>query len=206
MKILLVYFFLFFSSDEKFLKEIPQYENDSYFKQKVYSEHNWQSFYQLKEANAKVNPENYDYHFLNAAFFFATNKQREKSNKPALKFSAALRDAACVHTHQMIEKNFFDHYNSRKPKLYSPEKRMALFGIKDVETGENCDLNYVEDDEEITYIQLAEKIVDDFYHSPGHKKNMLRKSFSYLGCAVEFELSEKKGAWYFKATQDFCSR
>ena len=54
-----------------------------------------------------------------------------------------------------------------------------------------------------TYIDLAEKIVDDWFHSPPHRKNMLGKEFTHLGCAAMFETKDKQGARYIKATQDF---
>jgi len=188
---------------EKFLHEIPAYQKDSYFKLKVYTEHNAKSFYQLKEANEIINPDNYDLHLLNAAVFFSTNKLREEKKLKALQFSAGLRDAAVVHTQQMVDRKFFSHMNSKTPKLRSPDERMKMFGATFTACSENIDWNNILVPSNTTYLQLADKIVDAWFHSPPHKKNMLSKQFSHLGCAAVFEQKNKNGARYIKATQDF---
>jgi uncharacterized protein YkwD len=194
---------LAFNAGDKFLNKITAYQKDSYFKQKVYADHNWKSFYKLSEAQAVVDPNNYDLHLLSAAVFFATNKMRENKHAKPLQFAPQLRNAAVVHTEQMIEKNFFDHFNRLTPELRSPEQRMGLFGIAATDMAENVDYTYIQLSQNITYIQLAEKIVDDFYDSPPHRKNLLGKEFSRLGCAAIFEMHDKDGARYLKATQDF---
>src|SRR3954467_5614133 len=118
MKVFLLIFAFFFLADsgEKYLADIPSYQKDSYFKQKVYEEHDWKSFYQLKEANEVVDPNDYDFHLLNAAIFFSTNKRREEKKLKPLKFSAGLRDAAVIHSYQMVAKNLVNHMNNKKPK------------------------------------------------------------------------------------------
>ena len=199
----LILFVTIYSGGEKFLNEIPLYQQESYFKQKVYAEHDYKSFYTLKEPNQIVNPDKYDLHLLNAAVFFATNKLREEKKLKPLKFSAELRNAAVVHTQQMIEKKFFNHINNRAPKLRNPDDRIKLYGVETNAAGENIDLNNISMPSSTTYLQVAEKIVDDFYHSPEHRKTMLSKSYSYLGCAAMFEEKDKDGVRYFKATQDF---
>ena len=192
------------NSGDRFLNKIALYQKDSYFKQKVYADHDWKSFCKLPEAQAIVDPSNYDLHLLNAAVFFATDKMRESKHAKPLQFSSQLRNAAVVHTDQMVEKNFFDHFNRSTPALRSPEQRIGLFGISASTTlAENVDYTFIEVSSNITYIQLAEKIVEDFYNSPPHRKNMLGKEFTYLGCAAIFEPHDKNGARYVKATQDF---
>jgi uncharacterized protein YkwD len=193
---------LAFDAGDKFLSTIEPYQKDSYFKKQVYDEHDWKTFYEMKESNKAVNPNNYDLHLLNAAVFFATNKLRESKGFKALKFAPPLRDAAVVHTEQMIEKNFFEHYNPVTHKLHSPEDRFKMFGVEATDEGENIDMTYIEPGE-ITYLQLAEQIVKDLYDSPPHRKIMLGKGFTYLGCAAIFESKNKNGVRYVKATQDF---
>jgi len=192
-----------FNSGEKYLDKIELYQKDSYYKQKVYTEHNWKSFSQLKEVQAVVDPTNYDLHLLNAAVFFATNKMRESKGSKALQFSSQLRNAATVHTSQMIEKNFFDHFNRLTPALRSPEQRIKLFGVTSTTLAENVDYTNIPVNSNTTYLQLAEKIVKDFYDSPPHRKNMLGLEFTHLGCAAIFEAHDKQGVCYIKATQDF---
>jgi len=189
---------------EKFLEEIPLYQKESYFKAKVYAQHDWKSFFELKEANAVVNPDDYDLHLLNAAVFFATNRLRAEKKQKQLLFSAPLRDAAVVHSWQMAEKKFLNHFNNRVPKLRSPNDRMQLFGVPETTEGENIDWNSIEPG--TTYAQVAKLIVDDFFHSSEHRKTMLSKSFTRLGCAAVFETKDKDGVRYFKATQNYASQ
>ena len=194
---------LAFNAGDRYLNKISLFQKASYFKQKVYAEHDWKSFYKLRESQAPVNPNNYDLHLLNAAIFFATEKMRESKGAKPLQFSPSLRNAAVVHTDQMVEKNFFDHINKATPALRAPEQRIKLFGITQVDLAENVDYNYISIESESTYIQLAEKIVDDLYDSPPHRKNMLARQYTHLGCAAIFEPVDKDGARYVKATQDF---
>lgn len=203
--LLLLTFLLVRVDGEKFLQDIPLYQKDSYFKQKVYTEHDWKSFSVLKEAAQIVEPNNHDLHLLNAAIFFATNKVRENKNLKPLKFSAELRDAAVVHSQQMIDKNFFDHFNTKTHQLHSPEDRMKLFGTNAAAMGENLDLNNIDMPSKTTYVQLADKIVDEWMHSAPHRKTMLSKTYSLLGCGAVFEKKDKNGARYVKATQDYAS-
>ncbi len=188
---------------DRFLSKIDLYQKDSYFKTKVYAQHNWKSFYDLPDAKKAIDPQNYDMHLLSAAVFFSTNKLRESKGMKVFKFSSGLRDAAVVHSHQMVEKNFFDHFNGRTPALRTPEQRMKLFGVTPNATAENVDLNYMALDGKTTYLQLADVIVDALYHSPPHRKNMMNKIYGHLGCGAVLEFKNRDGVRYVKATQDF---
>jgi uncharacterized protein YkwD len=190
-------------SGEKLLFEITAYQKDSYFKQQVYLVHTWETFYQLKEANEIVHPDRYDMHLLNAALFFSTNKLRTKKKLPTLIFLSGLRDAAVVHSYQMTEKKFFNHINHQSLKLRAPDDRIKLFVTGFRGLGENIDWNNIAMPSNITYVQLADKLVDAWYRSPPHKKAMLSKQYSHLGCAAVFESKNKNGVRYVKATQDF---
>ena len=201
--ILLFLFLLVDTTGAEYLAEISLYQKDSYFKQTVYQEHTWQTFEQLKEAKQVVNPASYDLHLLNAAVFYATNKLRDKKGLDQLKFGAGLRDAAVLHTSQMVEKKFFDHFNNKNRKLRSPEDRIKLYVMEYSASGENVDYNYITLPSRTTYWQVAEAIIDDFLHSPPHKKIMLSKNLNHLGAAAQFEIKSKNGLHYYKATQDF---
>jgi len=204
MKNLLLLALLFLNPDgSKFLNMIPLYQRESYFKQKVYEENDPKAFYALEPPNQIVDPNNYDLHLLNAAVFFATNKVRQDKRLKPLSFSAQLRDAALVHSQQMIDKRFFDHFNNKTRPLRSPEDRMKLFGVEAEAMGENIDWNNIEMPSRVTYIQLADKIVDAWMHSSPHRKTMLSKTYSHLGCAAVFESIDKNGVRYIKATQDY---
>jgi len=194
---------LAFDTGEKYLGKINLYQKNSYYKQQAYAELDWKRFYQSLPAQSIVDPNSYDLHLLSAAVFFATEKMRESKHVKTLQFSQQLRDAAVVHTQQMIEKNFFNHFNPLTPALHSPEQRMQLFGVKSSSLAENVDYTFIVIGSNTNYIQLAEKIVKDFYDSPPHRKNMLGKEFTHLGCAAIFEPNNKQGARYVKVTQDY---
>ncbi|MFM2305494.1 MAG: hypothetical protein RLZZ367_163 [Bacteroidota bacterium] len=191
-------------ADTDYLADIPLYQKESYYKQKVYAEHDWKSFYTLKDASQVVNPDNYDMHLLNAAIFYATNKVRAGKHLHELKYNAGLRDAAVVHSQQMVDKKFFDHYNNKTRKLRSPEDRIKMYGNANAQAmSENLDYNNIAMPSKITYLQLADKLVDDWMHSTPHRKTMLSKGYSHLGCGAVFEAKDKTGYRYIKATQDY---
>jgi uncharacterized protein YkwD len=197
--------FCSFDSGNKYLDKIRLYQKDSYFKEQVYQDKDQKGFYAMKEPNQSIDPDNYDLHLLGAAVFFATNKLRVSKGLKPFKYSNQLRDAAVIHTSQMIEKNFFDHFNNFTPALRSPEQRMKICGVNADATAENVDYNHLLRSDHATYIQLAETIVDVLYHSPPHRKNLLNKIYTQCGCAAIFESKDKQGARYVKATQDFSS-
>jgi uncharacterized protein YkwD len=203
--LLLFIFLSAFGSGEKYLDKIPLYQQDSYFKSKVYAEHTWKTFYKLKEANEPIDANKYDMHLLGAAVFFATNKLREEKGAKAFQFSPELRDAAVVHSWQMIEHNFFDHFNHFNPALRAPDQRIHLFKPNAMAYAENIDLNHIIVSQSTTYIQLGEKIVKELYNSPPHRTNMMNKAYHYTGCSAIFEAHDKTGARIVKATQDFSS-
>lgn len=191
-------------SGNVYLDRIELYAKDSYFKEQVYAEKDWKSFKEMTEAQRVIDPKNYDMHLLNAAVTFAGNKLREEKKLKQLKFSAGLRDAALVHTYEMVTRKFFDHYNRKDRKLYSPQQRIQMFIPNPAAIAENCDENFIIPGEKISYWQMGERIIKHLYGSPPHKENMLSKSYDYVGWGVVFEsLPRKGGAYYLKATQDF---
>lgn len=195
--------FLLLPDGEKWLREIALYERSSYFKTTVYAEHTPQSFFALKEVSQPIDYRTYDMHLLNAAVFFATNQLRERKKLPPLVFNAGLRNAAVVHTNQMIDKRFFDHMNNKTRALRTPDDRLALFVPTYTAGGENIDYNHVGLQAKATYADVAKLIVDDFFESAPHKKNMLSKNFNALGCGAMLELKPEGDQIYFKATQNF---
>lgn len=188
---------------DSFLEEVSLYSVDSYFKDKVYSDHNYKSFFQLKEANQALDANRYDMHLLNAAVFFATNQLRDKKELKQLQFAPGLRNAAVVHSYQMVEKKFFDHFNNKTRKLRSPDDRIKLYHTNFSATGENIDYNHIPVSGKTSYAEVGKLIVDDFFHSAPHKKIMMNKLYNQLGCAVYFETKPKDGLVYFKATQNY---
>jgi uncharacterized protein YkwD len=61
--------------------------------------------------------------------------------------------------------HFFDHYNSFEPALKKPLDRFKALNIEFVSYAENCHKEFLEDDE-ITYLQLAQQAIESLYNSP----------------------------------------
>lgn len=187
---------------EKILSTIPGYEKESYYKKQVYKEHDWKSFYALQDVNASINPDEFDLHLLNAALFFATNKERTKHGKPNFEFNSLLRDASLLHTNEMIKRNFFSHTNSRNKKLDKPESRLRFCGLQPTALAENINYEFIA--ENASYLSLSESIVKSLMDSPPHRKNMMG-NYKLLGTSILFEVKENGGYRYCKATQDFAT-
>ena len=187
---------------ESYLKAVEGYAADSYFKEEVYRAHTWQTFGQLPEPNQAMSETQPDLHLLNAALFFATNELRHRYKKPEFRYSATLRDAAVVHTHEMVSRHFFSHTNSRNRKWDKPDSRIRQCGPLPRALAENIDYQYLEEGD--TYLSFARKVVQHLYDSPPHRKNMLG-SYTHLGTCSMMEAKDRQGYRYLKSTQDFAT-
>lgn len=183
-----------------YLKKFEAYQQKSYYEQKVYQEHTFQSFYLLEDIQQPISLESFDVHLLNACLFFATNKLRAIKNKPPLQFDAKLKDAAAIHSYQMATRHFFNHYNYYESKIKTPENRLHYVGINYSMYAENCSKRYLEDDA-ISYIQLAQQIIEGWYNSPGHRTNLMMPTLKY--CALSAAIEKSKKDVYIVVTQNF---
>ncbi len=186
----------------KYLNDIKGFGEDSFFKHEVYTKADWQRFEELPEVNEKVNADQFNLHVMNACLFYASNKLRLMKKSPMMNNSEALRNAALVHTNEMVTRNFYSHINAKNSELRAPDQRMKLFGITNVLMAENIH-DYPFLNNEVTYLQLAQKIMDDFYKSEGHRQNLLNKSFNYTGCAAMPYSDGKSNFRFVKVTQCF---
>lgn len=106
--------------------------------------------------------------------FELTNDERVKRGLPALERMAALDDIARIHSVNMVEKGFFSHTDHLRR---SPSKRMGEYYPNIIgATGENIAMHFGPDEETV-----ANKLVSAWMKSPGHRANILRKSFTHLG-------------------------
>jgi uncharacterized protein YkwD len=136
--------------------------------------------------------------------FFAVNKYRESKGVAPLKFEPRLRDAASIHSYEMVKKNFFDHMNNTDPKLRGPDTRIALCGYHGQKLSENLARNYADRGRPLTYTQLADKTIEALSKSKEHNQHMLDPDLEKLGCAAIFEsTATAEGVIYFRLTQDF---
>ncbi|EJP6471931.1 MULTISPECIES: CAP domain-containing protein [unclassified Clostridium] len=99
------------------------------------------------------------------------NAERAKAGLPALKANAELSNVARLKSQDMIDKKYFSHTS---PTYGSPFDMMKKFGIKYSAAGENIASGY----------PTAKAVVDGWMNSPGHRANILNKSFTEIGVGL----------------------
>jgi uncharacterized protein YkwD len=194
--------FTLFSNENKFLKKFTNYIKTSYYAENVYKEHSWQSFYALNDVHQTIQTDSIDLHLLNACLFFATNKLRAIYKLPAFTMDIRLKNAASIHSYQMSINHFFSHENPYVPAIKTCSYRLKICGIQPVAgSAENCHKTFVDDDT-LTYIELAQNIIESFFNSPEHKRNLMYPSFNYAACGVAY-IFEDDEMVSLLVTQDF---
>ena len=205
MKSLTIFLLSFLSlpiDPEAYLNNIKGFAHESFFKTEVYTKHDWQSFEKLPEPNTTVQTKDFDLHLMNACLFFVSNKMRQSKKVAPFNYSEGLRNASLVHSNEMVTKQFYSHINSKSTELRAPDNRMGMFGISNVPMAENIHrFPFVEN--QVTYLKLAQDIMDDFYKSEGHRQNLMNKSFTHTGTAATWEYSTKEKYHFAKVTQCF---
>jgi uncharacterized protein YkwD len=187
-----------------YLARVTKYNEASLFEDARYKEIDWAKFYKMDEPNELVDPVNYDFDLLNAAMFYAVNKYRASKGIAPFKFDPRLRDAATIHSYEMVKRNFFDHINYYDEKIISPDKRMELCGYQGQKLAENLARSYADRGRPLTYTQLADKVVMELSKSKEHNRHLLDPTLEKLGCAAVFEGgATPEGVVYFRLTQDF---
>jgi uncharacterized protein YkwD len=185
---------------EKYLNNIKGFSTDSYFKSTAYNDS--KTLDETADAEQLVNVQNFDLHLMNWCLFAASNEMRSKYHSKPLLFSERLRNAAMIHSNEMVVNKFYHHINPKNNELKMPDQRMKLFGISNVELAENVH-KFPFENNNVSYKTLARAIVKDFYDSPNHRKNLLNNNFNHLGCAAMWEFDEKEKFYFMKVTQCF---
>lgn len=165
-------------------------------------------FFEKGLADDTAHLEELNLELLQAAIFHSTNLERSK--KRQFKYGKNLEKGASFHSTEMIVQGFFSHVNRKNKKYKTPSDRAEKFKAKYVAVGENIleeiafdyKDNSMYDSElengsyvfyhhnngqkirELTYRELADKIVSSWMHSPGHKANILDKTYTHLGVGV----------------------
>ena len=148
----------------------------------MYQKTDYKNFRSKSIFNQKYNKDNPDIPLLDAALFFLTNEKRKARFKKILKYHKACETAAYNHSKQMAEKDFFSHQNTKDKKRRSTEQRAKLAGIKNPYIAENIAFNHFIYDN--TYLEIAEKLINQWMNSKGHRENILAKDAKSFGCGV----------------------
>jgi len=177
------------------------------FGQDYYST-NSREFFEKGYADDTARLENLNIELLQAAIFHSTNLERSK--KRQFKYGKNLEKGASFHSYEMLNKVFFSHVNRKNKKYKTPSHRAEKFNADYITVGENIleeiALDYKDNSlydselikgvyvfshhnngkkiRELTYKELAEKMVSSWMHSPGHKANIMEKSYTYLGVGI----------------------
>lgn len=189
-----IYFFIFLAS---FSSPSQNYYSTSSMK-----------FFETGLANDTAKLESLNMELLQAAIFHATNLERPK--KRQFKYGKNLEKGASFHSTEMEVKGFFSHTNRKNKKYKTPFHRAKKFNAKYAVVGENIleeiALDYIDNSlydselengvyvfyhhkngeivRELTYEELAVKMVDSWMKSSGHKANILNKAYTHLGVGV----------------------
>lgn len=115
------------------------------------------------------------------------NQERSKAGLGPLKIDSKLQTMAQAKSDDMVAKAYFDHTS---PTYGSPFEMMKKFGISYTSAGENIAGN-----------SSVDKAHAALMNSPGHKANILKASFNYIGIGVT--ASPKYGKMF---AQDFVGR
>ncbi|MEA2332556.1 MAG: hypothetical protein QOH58_2694 [Thermoleophilaceae bacterium] len=108
------------------------------------------------------------------------NEVRVRHQLAPLRPEERLELAAQRYAADMIERRFFDHVD---PGGLDPHARILMAGYPALNawTGENLAWGTGPEGSPI-------EIVDTWMHSPGHRENILRATFTEIGIGVEFDL------------------
>jgi len=112
------------------------------------------------------------------------NEQRARHGLAPLRSESRLQLAAQRYVGDMVERRFFDHVD---PGGLDPQDRILMAGYPATNawTGEN--LAYGTGPE-----GSPAEIVDHWMHSPGHRENILRSTFTDVGVGVAFDVPKQE--------------
>jgi uncharacterized protein YkwD len=175
--------------------------------QNGYYDQSHQDFLESTHAQQFIDPRNFDDALLEACVFHATNALRSERGLEETDHSAALQTAARGHAIEMAQYDYFSHKD--RSGEYSEDRIPAAGGLFPY-TGENIakfypyDMNYgqsyyprsIEQGYEyrytgskerippIRYTDFAKMLVEEWFHSKGHRENLMDPEFNYLGVGV----------------------
>ena len=129
---------------------------------------------------------------LEQTTFQTINQQRSNNGKIALQWDDEIADVARSHSKDMSVNNFFSHTSPSSGTAFD-----RLANIKGSFKGENIlyTSNYKSYGENYSIKELAEKAVNQWMNSQGHKDNILNSQFTHSGIGVYY--NSEKSVYYF---------
>ena len=131
------------------------------------------------------------------------NAERAAVGLHALQIEQNLNESAEKHSEWMLEADIFSHTGKNNSKH---EERIEAAGF-DMSgywrTGENIALQSIDNDG--SFRDEVEAMMQGLMNSPGHKANILREAFDYVGIGIELGYYTQGGQTYhvLMATQNF---
>ncbi len=104
------------------------------------------------------------------------NHEREKNGLSALRYDYHLQSAARQHSQDMLKHNYFSHSAPSK-ELQNPGDRVYQTGLSDCVVGENIAVHSLEGSSDA----IAQRLMDQWMNSPGHRANILKPEFTGIG-------------------------
>ena len=128
---------------------------------------------------------------VEAAIVDLTNDIRRRNGLAILLVDGIGRDVARAHSADMLNRNYFSHTS---PEGRTLKERLPA-DLATRQWGENTWTGSGHDPRQVRY--LAQKIMDGWMKSPGHRANILTPGYSHVGVGVMAKNQE------IKATQVF---
>lgn len=197
-----------------------------------YNNYSVESFGHIKDMHLQIPKTNLNEELLNAAVFWHTNIERQRHGLKQLQYHPKLGQMATMHSYQMQKYSFFNHENNFEARYHTLTDRLESVKDDTFHGFHSCGENIAEyptipsdmsisfstfkgvqhmygpNGKEIipySYYEMAQRVVDGWMHSPGHRKNILNPDFIFLGCGCAAFETNNNGlsVTYIKLTQNF---
>ncbi|EMY71284.1 CAP domain-containing protein [Leptospira vanthielii] len=194
-------------------RELPDSDK---WKVEQYDSFTEDTFPSYAPANSTIDFAKVDYPLLNAAIFYVSSKERKSLGLRPFKYSEKCEQAAFGHAQDMVTYDFYSHTSTVNGKE-TLRDRLDLVGITDTYSAENIInsfgiqyqggravftpvqngspfFSYTKAGTPIpnhTYLSLAKAVVETWFNSPGHRKNILNPEFTYMGAGTSFYKDKK---------------
>lgn len=123
------------------------------------------------------------------------NQERSKVGAKPLAMNETLRSMARYKSNDMLQYDYFDHTS---PSLGGPSSLAKKFSYSYTALGENIWMSKASSADYLRQNTTAEKIMNGWMNSSGHKANILNPAFGKIGVGVTFSTDG-----FSHATQEF---